>query len=85
LVDIGGHGLHLNVMGEAKGLFGIVGLLLAVPLTATVQVLIRELWVERMNRVGTDPNPPDRRKGSGGFGPFRRALLGLRSIYRGHS
>jgi predicted PurR-regulated permease PerM len=71
----------LLVMGT---LFGIVGLLLAVPLTATVQVLVRERWVERMNRVGTDPNPPDRRKESGGAGPFRRALLGLRTFYRRH-
>ncbi len=69
----------LLVMGT---LFGIVGLLLAVPLTATVQVLIRELWVGRMNRVGTDPNPPDRRKGSERPGPFHRALLGLRNFYR---
>jgi predicted PurR-regulated permease PerM len=71
----------LLIMGT---LFGIVGLLLAVPLTATVQVLIRELWVERMNRAGTDPNPPDRRKESARSGPFRRALLGLQTFYRRH-
>lgn len=69
----------LLVMGT---LFGMVGLLLAVPLTATTQVLIRELWVERMDGVGTDPNRPDRRKGSERSGPFRRALSGLRNFYR---
>jgi len=42
------------VMGT---LFGLVGVLLAVPLVAALQVLVRELWVERMNRMGTDPNP----------------------------
>ncbi len=45
------------VMGT---LFGIVGLLLAVPLVASLQVLVRELWVERMNQVGADPDPPER-------------------------
>lgn len=39
-------------------LFGIVGVFLAVPLVAVVQVLVRELWVTRMDAVGTDPNPP---------------------------
>lgn len=39
-------------------LFGIVGVFLAVPLVAVVQVLVRELWVSRMDHVGTDPNPP---------------------------
>ena len=39
-------------------LFGIVGVFLAVPLVAVVQVLVRELWVRRMDEVGTDPNPP---------------------------
>ena len=38
-------------------LFGLVGVLLAVPLVAALQVLVRELWVERMNRLGTDPDP----------------------------
>ena len=41
-------------------LFGVVGLLLAVPLVASLQVLARELWVERMNQIGADPNPPER-------------------------
>ena len=50
----------LLVMGT---LFGFVGVLLAVPLVASVQVLVRELWVERMDEKGTDPNPP--REGEG--------------------
>jgi predicted PurR-regulated permease PerM len=47
----------LLVMGT---LFGIVGVFLAVPLVAVLQVLVRELWVQRMDRIGTDPNPPAR-------------------------
>ncbi len=39
-------------------LFGIVGVFLAVPLVAVVQVLVRELWVRRMDEIGVDPNPP---------------------------
>ncbi|MDN5698406.1 MAG: AI-2E family transporter, partial [Rubrobacter sp.] len=39
-------------------LFGFVGLLLAVPLVAALQVLTRELWIKRMDEQGTDPNPP---------------------------
>jgi predicted PurR-regulated permease PerM len=39
-------------------LFGIVGVFVAVPLVAVVQVLVRELWVSRMDEIGTDPNPP---------------------------
>lgn len=45
----------LLIMGS---LFGFVGLLLAVPLIAALQVLVRELWVKRMDSLGTDPNPP---------------------------
>jgi predicted PurR-regulated permease PerM len=45
------------VMGT---LFGIVGVFLAVPLVAALQVLVRELWVQRMDQMGTDPNPPAR-------------------------
>ena len=43
-------------------LFGFVGLLLAVPLVAALHVLVLELWVARMNQVGTDPDPPGREK-----------------------
>ena len=45
------------VMGT---LFGIVGVFLAVPLVAALQVLVRELWVQKMDQLGTDPNPPAR-------------------------
>jgi hypothetical protein len=27
---------------------------------AALQVLVRELWVQRMDQIGTDPNPPAR-------------------------
>ena len=40
-------------------LFGFVGVFLAIPLVAALHVLLRELWIERMDRVGTDPNPPE--------------------------
>ncbi len=45
----------LLIMGT---LFGFVGLLLAIPLIAALQVLVRELWIERMDSMGTDPDPP---------------------------
>ena len=45
------------VMGT---LFGLIGVFLAVPLVAALQVLVRELWVKRMDEIGTDPNPPAR-------------------------
>ena len=54
----------LLVMGT---LFGLVGVFLAVPLVAAVQVLVRELWVQRMDQIGTDPDPPSRE-------PQRRTL-----------
>ena len=43
-------------------LFGFVGLLLAVPLVAALQVLVRELWTVHMDALGTDPNPPPERE-----------------------
>jgi predicted PurR-regulated permease PerM len=46
----------LLVMGT---LFGFVGVLLAVPLVAALHVLLRELWIERMDQIGTDPYPPE--------------------------
>lgn len=49
----------LLVMGT---LFGLVGVLLAIPLVASLQVLVRELWVERMDEQGADPNPPGGRE-----------------------
>jgi predicted PurR-regulated permease PerM len=45
------------VMGT---LFGLIGVFLAVPLVAALQVLVRELWVQKMDQMGTDPNPPAR-------------------------
>jgi predicted PurR-regulated permease PerM len=45
------------VMGT---LFGLIGVFLAVPLVAALQVLVRELWVQKMDQIGTDPNPPAR-------------------------
>jgi predicted PurR-regulated permease PerM len=39
-------------------LFGFVGVFLAIPLVAALHVLLRELWIERMDQMGTDPNPP---------------------------
>ncbi len=44
----------LLIMGT---LFGFVGVLLAVPLVTALHVLLRELWIERMEQMGTDPNP----------------------------
>ncbi|HKH58124.1 MAG TPA: AI-2E family transporter [Rubrobacter sp.] len=65
------------VMGT---LFGLVGVLLAVPLMAALQVLVRELWVKRMNRIGTDPTPPPREppksKLPGSIGRALRTLQG---------
>ena len=43
-------------------LFGFVGVFLAIPLVAALHVLLRELWIERMDQVGTDPNPPEDEK-----------------------
>lgn len=45
----------LLIMGT---LFGFVGLLLAVPLVAALHVLVRELWMDKMDHIGTDPDPP---------------------------
>ena len=45
----------LLIMGT---LFGFVGVLLAVPMVAALHVLLRELWIERMDALGTDPEPP---------------------------
>ena len=61
-------------------LFGIVGVFLAVPLVAVVQVLVRELWVQKMDEMGTDPNPPIHAPRSRKLPAFLgRALNGLRS------
>lgn len=59
-------------------MFGIVGLLLAVPLVATTQVLVRELWTKRMDSAGVDPNPPTRTRKAREPGLLRKALGALR-------
>jgi predicted PurR-regulated permease PerM len=69
----------LLVMGT---LFGIVGVFLAVPLVAVLQVLVRELWVQRMDRIGTDPNPPARDPPKLP-NPISKALKALRLSRRG--
>ncbi len=67
----------LLVMGT---LFGVVGLVLAVPLVATFQVLVNELWVKRMDQVGEDPDPPEQERGRGGLlGRIGGMLKALRS------
>jgi predicted PurR-regulated permease PerM len=65
------------VMGT---LFGIVGVFLAVPLVAALQVLVRELWVQRMDQIGTDPNPPTKKEQSRRKlpGPISKLLRTLR-------
>ncbi|MDP9474910.1 MAG: AI-2E family transporter [Actinomycetota bacterium] len=65
-------------------LFGVVGFLLAVPLVATLQVLVRELWVRRTDEMGTDPTPPDRVGRSGKPGLLRRVLLRARNFVSRH-
>jgi predicted PurR-regulated permease PerM len=68
------------VMGT---LFGIVGVFLAVPLVAAVQVLVRELWVQKMDQMGTDPNPPTREPPKRKLpNPISEALKALRSSRR---
>ena len=65
------------VMGT---LFGLIGVFLAVPLVATLQVLVRELWVQKMDQIGTDPNPPTKKEPSRRKlpSPIRRVLRTLR-------
>ena len=61
-------------------LFGIVGVFVAVPLVAALQVLVRELWVRKMDEVGVDPNPPVHVPKSRNLPGFvGRALESLRS------
>ncbi|MBA4115395.1 MAG: AI-2E family transporter [Rubrobacter sp.] len=62
------------VMGT---LFNVMGLLLAVPLVAALSVLVRELWISRMNQMGTDPHAPtpeQEKTTPEKIGPMRRAL-----------
>ena len=66
------------VMGT---LFGIAGLLLAVPLVATLQVLVQELWVKRMNERGDDTDSPEREGKPEGPSVAERAINHLRHLY----
>ena len=64
------------VMGT---LFGLIGVFLAVPLVAVLQVLVRELWVQKMDQMGTDPNPPAREPPKRELpGPIGKVLKALR-------
>jgi predicted PurR-regulated permease PerM len=68
------------VMGT---LFGLIGVFLAVPLVAVLQVLVRELWVQKMDQMGTDPNPPAREPPKSELpGPIGKALKALRPSRR---
>ncbi|HET7480482.1 MAG TPA: AI-2E family transporter [Rubrobacteraceae bacterium] len=67
----------LLIMGT---LFGFVGLLLAVPLVAALHVLVRELWIERMDRHGTDPDPPPKEDTVGVDPPKQRARRARRML-----
>jgi predicted PurR-regulated permease PerM len=60
-------------------LFGVAGLILAVPLVAALHVLVDELWVTRMDGVGVDPNPPPEEAKAipRRTGPFKRLLKAL--------
>jgi predicted PurR-regulated permease PerM len=66
----------LLIMGT---LFGFVGVLLAIPLVAALHVLLRELWIGRMDAIGEDPDPPE---GGAAYEPKRRASR-LRRVARG--
>ena len=62
-------------------LFGIVGVFVAVPLVAVLQVLVRELWVSRMDEIGTDPAPPVHTQKPRKLPDFvGRAMRSLRSL-----
>jgi len=68
------------VMGT---LFGLIGVFLAVPLVAVLQVLVRELWVQKMDQMGTDPNPPAREPPKRKLpSPIDKALKALRPSRR---
>lgn len=65
----------LLIMGT---LFGLIGLLLAVPLVAALQVLVIELWTKRMDKLGKDSHPPVQVPVSKKPGLLERVLSGLR-------
>jgi predicted PurR-regulated permease PerM len=53
-------------------IFGIMGLVIAIPLAAASQVLVRRMWVERMDSSGVDPGPPPKPERSPKRGPGSR-------------
>jgi predicted PurR-regulated permease PerM len=61
-------------------LFGFVGLLLAVPLVAALSVMVRELWITRMDKLGPDTRtpPPDVRETLEKTGLLGRLLTAIR-------
>ncbi len=65
-------------------LFGVLGFILAVPLVAALNVLVRELWITRMDEIGEDPNPPPERsrKHRPVPGPLLRAAEALRKAFK---
>ena len=66
------------IMGK---LFSLVGLLLAVPLAAALSILVRELWIERMDQIGVDSRtspPPEQEKPSEKSGLIQQTLNALR-------
>ena len=69
----------LLIMGT---LFGFVGVFLAIPLTAALHVLLRELWIERMDLMGTDPNPPEGPKPYEPKQRARRLRRAARNLFR---
>jgi predicted PurR-regulated permease PerM len=69
----------LLIMGT---LFGFVGVFLAIPLTAALNVLLHELWIERMDTLGTDPNPPKGPKPYEPKGRVRRLRRVVRGLFR---
>ena len=66
----------LLIMGT---LFGFVGLLLAVPLVAALLVLVQELWISRMDHIGTDPDPPSKEEA---HEPPKKRMRTLRRMWR---
>ncbi len=69
----------LLIMGT---LFGLVGVFLAVPLVAALNVLLHELWIERMDTLGTDPNPPEGPEPYEPKGRVRRLRRAARDLFR---
>lgn len=64
-----------------RSLFNLIGLLLAVPLVAALSVLVRELWIARMDRIGTDPRahtPEQEKTMPARVGSLRRVFNKLR-------